>query len=106
MKLSLLLALALVSGVRTEGEGVEHGLCPGSPQALTIDTLSVQPYPVTLAEGTTVSISVQVTTTEELPAGSTISFDAKKESIINIPIPCLDIPNPNGSGELIPVGSW
>ena len=105
MKLSLLLAMALVSRVRTEG--VEYGLCPGSStSSLTIDTLSVQPYPVTLAEGTTVSISVQVTTTEELPAGSTITFDAKKESIINIPIPCLDIPNPNGSGELIPVGSW
>ena len=104
MKLFLIMALVLVSGARTED--VEYGLCPGSPSSLTIDTLSVQPYPVTLAEGTTVSISVQVTTTEELPAGSTITFDAKKESIINIPIPCLDIPNPNGSGELIPVGSW
>ena len=104
MKLFLIMALALVSGARTEG--VEYGLCSGSSSSLTIDTLSVQPYPVTLAEGTTVFISVQVTTTEELPAGSTITFDAKKESIINIPIPCLDIPNPNGSGELIPVGSW
>ena len=57
------------------------------------------PFPVSLAEGSTLTISGFLTIAEELPVGATVTLDIVKEGLIDLPIPCLDL----GVAEL---GSW
>ena len=54
---------------------------------------------MSLAEGSTLTISGFLTIAEELPVGATVTLDIVKEGLIDLPIPCLDL----GVAEL---GSW
>ena len=54
---------------------------------------------MSLAEGSTLTISGFLTIAEELPVGATVTLDIVKEGLIDLPIPCLDL----GVAEF---GSW
>ena len=77
----------------------EYGFCAGAAEPLTIDTLSVLPDPLVLATGAEVSLQVLITLLEEIPAGAGVSIKIKKDGLIDIPIPCLDI-------DGVSIGSW
>ena len=71
----------------------------GSPEPLTIDFLTLTPFPVIINEGATATLEAQLTLKEELPVGATVDLKLKLEGIIPIPIPCLEL---NG----LHIGSW
>ena len=71
----------------------------GSPEPASIDNISVEPFPILIQNGATVTLNVQITLNEPLPAGASVALDLVLEGIIPIKIPCLDI---NG----ISLGSW
>ena len=68
-------------------------------------SIDVQPFPISLVEGSTLSISAQLTLSEEVPVGSTVTLDLKKEGLVELPIPCLEIPD-SETGEILHIGSW
>ena len=61
--------------------------------------VQVVPFPVSLAEGATLTISGFLTIAEELPVGATVTLDIVKEGLIDLPIPCLDL-------GVVEFGSW
>ena len=61
--------------------------------------MQVVPFPVSLAEGATMTISGFLTIVEELPVGATVTLDIVKEGLIDLPIPCLDL-------GVVEFGSW
>ena len=71
----------------------------GSAEPGTIDVATVDPFPIVLATGETISLSVQLTLNEPIPVGAQVSIKIKKEGIIPIPFPCIAI-------EDIHLGSW
>ena len=71
----------------------------GSPEPASIDNISVEPFPILIQNGATVTLNVQIPLNEPLPAGASVALDLVLEGIIPIKIPCLDI---NG----ISLGSW
>merc|ERR1712123_526404 len=71
-------------------DSLEYGFCDGSPTPATI-TASVEPFPVVIATGETITISVSIDLAEEVPVGTQISLKIKKEGIIDIPFPCIEI---------------
>jgi len=70
---------------------VEYGFCDGSPEPATLDKISVEPFPVIVQTGATVTLESQVTLNKEMVVGSRLSIVATREGIIPIKIPCLDI---------------
>merc|ERR1711935_64248 len=71
-------------------DSLEYGFCDGSPTPATI-TASVEPFPVVIATGETITISVSIDLAEEVPVGTQVSLQIKKEGIIDIPFPCIEI---------------
>ena len=105
MKVIVLAAcLALVSARSLKIDEIEYGFCPDAAQPGTIDTVEVVPFPISLAEGTSLSILAQLTLNDVVPAGAKVALDIQKEGLIPLPIPCLELTNEEG--ELINVGSW
>ena len=102
--LVLAASLALVSARSLKIDEVEYGFCPDAAQPGTIDTVEVVPFPISLTEGTTLSILAQLTLNDVVPAGARVALDIQKEGLIDLPIPCLELTNEEG--ELIHVGSW
>ena len=102
MKL-LLLALSAVSASRlaqlAPPDHLEYGFCDGSPEPMTIDNLSVEPFPIIVANGASVTIAAQITLNEVVAAGAQVSLELTLEGIIPIKIPCLEI-------EGLHIGSW
>ena len=64
----------------------------------------MNPFPIQLHSGASLSILAQLTLNEVVPAGAKVSLNLKKEGLIPLPIPCLELTNEEG--ELINVGSW
>merc|ERR1712212_13967 len=92
--LALLVASASafdLSKLRLAADNVEYGFCEGSPEPASIDNISVEPFPILIQNGATVTLNVQITLNEPLPAGASVALDLVQEGIIPIKIPCLDI---------------
>jgi len=79
---------------------VEYGFCDGSPEPASLDKISIEPFPVIIQTGATITLDSQVTLNEEIVVGSRLSLSVTLEGIIPIKIPCLDIGGTNlGSCE-------
>ena len=65
----------------------------------TIDVMDVQPFPVEVKTGATVTVSATLTLNTEVPAGAKVALNIVKEGIVDLPIPCLEI-------EGLHIGSW
>merc|ERR1719166_900419 len=78
---------------------VEYGFCDGSPEPASLDKISIEPFPVIVQTGATITLDSQVTLNEEMTMGSRLSLSVQLEGI-PIQIPCLDIGGTNlGSCE-------
>ena len=73
---------------------------PGS-----IDLIEIQPYPIKFQSGASISVSALLTLDEPntIPSGSKVRLDVKKEGLIPLPIPCLEL---EGADGIIHLGSW
>ena len=71
----------------------------GSPEPFTFDVMSVDPFPILVQNGATLSIAIQITLNEEVPVGTQVALNMVLEGIIPIKIPCLDI-------DGLTIGSW
>merc|ERR1719427_1269578 len=78
---AILACVALASARNIKVDQLEYGFCDGS----------VEPFPVVIATGETISLSVQLTLNEPVPVGAQVSLKIKKEGVIPIPFPCLEI---------------
>ena len=78
---------------------VYYCFADGSAEPATIDTATVEPFPIVVATGETITLSVQITLNEVVPAGAQVSLKIKKEGLIPVPIPCLEI-------DGLHIGSW
>ena len=95
--------LALVSAVCSTPlvpklDSLEYGFCDGSPTPATLG-LSVEPFPIVIASGETITIKFSIDLAVEAPVGTQVNLNIKREGLIDIPFPCLEI-------EGIHVGSW
>merc|ERR1712236_179216 len=68
-------ALASAKHIHVKIDQLEYGFCDGSAEPASIDAASVEPFPIVVATGETITLSVQITLNEVIPA----------------PIPCLEI---------------
>jgi len=104
MKLFVVLVfVAFASARNLKIDQIEYDFCSGAAQPGTIDTISVDPFPIQLHSGASLSILAQLTLNEVVPTGAKVSLNLKKEGLIPLPIPCLELTNEEG--ELIHVGS-
>ena len=73
---------------------------PGS-----IDLIEIQPYPIQFESGASISVSAILTLNEPntIPTGSKVRLDVRKEGLIDLPIPCLELEGADGP---IHLGSW
>merc|ERR1739838_306701 len=79
---AILACVALASARNIKVDQLEYGFCDGSAEPATIDIATVEPFPVVIATGETISLSVQLTLNEPVPVGAQVS---------PIPFPCLEI---------------
>merc|ERR1712215_264868 len=92
MKTLFILGLAALTSARNiKVDQLEYGFCDGSAEPGTIDNASVEPFPIVLATGETITLSVQLTLNEPVPVGAQVSLKIKKEGLIDVPFPCLEI---------------
>merc|ERR1719260_551189 len=93
MLLLTLLAAAAASTIPrlAPPDAIEYGFCDGSPEPASIDNISVEPFPIMVTNGASVTLAVQITLNEELPVGASVSLELTLEGIIPIKIPCLEI---------------
>merc|ERR1712121_598209 len=92
MKAILFLACAALASARNiKVDQLEYGFCDGSAEPASIDFATVEPFPVVLATGETITIGVQITLNEVVPEGAQVSLKIKKEGLLDIPFPCLEI---------------
>merc|ERR1711942_109009 len=70
---------------------LEYGFCDGSPEPVSLDVITVEPFPIIVSNGAMITLQIQVTLNEEVPVGSQVHLDLKLEGLISIPIPCLEI---------------
>merc|ERR1739845_12211 len=79
-----LVAAASSSPLVPKLDSLEYGFCDGSPEPGSL-TASVDPFPVVIATGETITISVSIDLAEEVPVGSQVSLKIKREGLIDIP---------------------
>merc|ERR1711942_344700 len=93
MKLIVFLAtIVLVSAKSIKIDQLEYGFCDGADTSVgSIDAADVQPFPVEVKTGATVTISATLTLSAVVQTGSTVSLNIVKEGIVDLPIPCLEI---------------
>ena len=60
---------------------------------------SIDPFPIVLESGGLVTVAAQITLKEVIDVGAKVSFKIKREGIISIDMPCVDIDGVN-------IGSW
>ena len=65
----------------------------------SIEAADVQPFPVEVKTGATVTISTTINLAATVPAGAKIALNITKEGLVDLTFPCL----PNLLG---PIGSW
>merc|ERR1712168_1249824 len=92
-KLIVFLAtIVLVSAKSIKIDQLEYGFCDGADTSVgSIDAADVQPFPVEVKTGATVTISATLTLSAVVQTGSTVSLNIVKEGIVDLPIPCLEI---------------
>merc|ERR1712212_1123887 len=104
----LCVALASARSVHVKIDQLEYGFCDGSAEPATIDALAVEPFPIVIATGETITLTVEITLNEVVPVGAQVSLKIKKEGLIPIPIPCLTIDGLHigscGGGEPLVLG--
>merc|ERR1711936_1339849 len=89
---ALLACAAMVSARNLKLDELEVGFCDGAnSDVLSLDNISVEPFPLVIATGADITLNVQITLNEPIPAGATVSLKIKREGLIPIPIPCLPI---------------
>jgi len=89
---ALLACAALASARNLKLDQLEYGFCDGANQdVLSLDNISVEPFPLVIATGESLTLSVAVTLNEPVPVGATVDLKIKKEGLIPIPIPCIPI---------------
>merc|ERR1712244_191421 len=89
---AILASVALVSAKNLKLDELEVGFCDGANQdVLSLDNISVEPFPLVIATGADITLNVQITLNEPVPAGATVSLKIHREGLIPIPIPCLPI---------------
>merc|ERR1719348_1318515 len=59
--------------------------------AASAKSFSIRSFEYGFCAGAAVSLQVLITLLEEIPAGAGVSVKIKKDGLIDIPIPCLDI---------------
>merc|ERR1712001_179232 len=93
MKLIVLLAtIVLVSAKSIKIDQLEYGFCEGADSSVgTIDVMDVQPFPVEVKTGATVTVSATLTLNTEVPAGAKVALNIVKQGIVDLPIPCLEL---------------
>merc|ERR1711953_536357 len=93
MKLIVFLAtIVLVSAKSIKIDQLEYGFCDGADTSVgSIDAADVQPFPVEIKTGASVTISATLTLNTAIPAGAKVALNIVKEGIVNLPIPCLEI---------------
>merc|ERR1719370_40043 len=69
---------------------LEYGFCEGSPEPLTLDIVSVEPFPMLLHEGATITLEFQITLKEEIPSGTWAHLNLTMEGVVPMEVPCLD----------------
>ena len=57
----------------------------------SVDAADVQPFPVEVKTGATVTISATLSLTATVPAGAKVALNIVKEGVVDLPIPCLEI---------------
>merc|ERR1712183_279316 len=92
-KLIVLLAtIDLVSAKSIKIDQLEYGFCDGADTSVgSIDAADVQPFPVEIKTGASITISATLTLSATVPAGAKVALNIVKEGIVNLPIPCLEI---------------
>merc|ERR1712236_52043 len=89
---AFLASVALVSARNLKIDELEVGFCDGANQdVLSLDNIKVEPFPLVVATGETITLTVEVTLNEPVPVGASVDLTIKKEGLIPIKIPCLDI---------------
>merc|ERR1712079_550792 len=88
MKLIVFLAtVVLVSAKSIKIDQLEYGFCEGADTSVgTIDAADVQPFPVEVKTGATVTISATLTLAATVQTGSTVSLNIIKEGLIDLHI--------------------
>jgi hypothetical protein len=74
-------------------------LTANSPEPLSLDIITVTPFPIVINTGATITLEVQITLKEEVAVGASVHLDLKLEGIIPIKIPCTEI-------DGLQIGSW
>eukprot|EP00091_Calanus_sinicus_P013947 TRINITY_DN30_c0_g1_i25.p1 TRINITY_DN30_c0_g1~~TRINITY_DN30_c0_g1_i25.p1 ORF type:complete len:108 (-),score=45.33 TRINITY_DN30_c0_g1_i25:67-390(-) len=82
-----LACVALASARNIKIDQLEYGFCDGSAEPASLDMISVEPFPIVIATGETITLSVQLTLNEPVPEGAQVSLKIKKEGLIDIPLP-------------------
>merc|ERR1712055_1217318 len=72
-------ALASAKHIHVKIDQLEYGFCDGSAEPASIDAASVEPFPIVVATGETITLSVQLTLNEVVPAGAQVSLKIKKQ---------------------------
>merc|ERR1712013_486785 len=85
---ALLACAAMVSARNLKLDELEVGFCDGAnSDVLSLDNISVEPFPLVIATGETITLNVQITLNEPIPAGATVSLKIKREGLIPSPYP-------------------
>merc|ERR1711915_65633 len=78
--------LAMASGLTIKTKEIEHGFCPGSPEPIKLESISINPYPIKVVSNGEINLDVLVSLFEEVPADSKIQLKiVKKGTIIDLP---------------------
>merc|ERR1712038_1461287 len=63
----------------------------GDGRPIDIPELTLEPFPVVVAPGASITFAATIEVLEVIPVGAKIQVDIVKEGIINIPVPCLEV---------------
>merc|ERR1712212_1197361 len=69
----LCVALASARNVHVKIDQLEYGFCDGSAEPATIDALAVEPFPIVIATGETITLTVEITLNEVVPVTMTVT---------------------------------
>merc|ERR1712243_417585 len=73
---TLLACAAMVSARNLKLDELEVGFCDGAnSDVLSLDNISVEPFPLVIATGEDITLNVQITLNEPIPAGASVSLN-------------------------------
>merc|ERR550519_1122046 len=97
MKLLIFVTSLSLTLARRLGDDIQVEWC-GDGRPGDIEMMDIDPLPIVVHSGATISIGFKVNLKEEIPVGTSIKLSVVKEGLLPLPIPCVDL---NGT----PVGS-